>query len=88
MSNVVGRRSKGDRSQIGVRPPTDQKLFYESRAAELGISLGTYAVLTLAEAHNLEIPQFVRDELAEARRKRGDVELDLEGGRRPMARSA
>lgn len=92
MSNVggPGRRSKGDRAQIGVRPPTPQKRFYEARAQELGISLGTYAVLRLAEVHNLEIPEFVREELAQAaeRRRNGEDELDLGGGSLPMARSA
>lgn len=64
--------SRGNRKSIHVRPPIDQHRFYAERAAELGIAVGSYAAMRLAQADGLPVPDFVVDELEKARRQRAE----------------
>ncbi len=87
MSNtgaVGGRRSKGERLRLVARPPAEQKLLYEEIARQRGLNLSDYTVLVLAQAHHLEVPEFVAHELELAEKRARDDE----GEGRPMARSA
>lgn len=76
-----GPAPKGDRSQLTFRLPTKQRASYEARAAELGITIGSWIVLTLAQAEGLPIPDYIQTELRKAEQHRNEEEL-------PLARSA
>lgn len=90
MSTKSGRRNKGERGFISVRPPTDHLAEYDELARDLGIPLGDYAVMRLAQAHGLPVPEYIEEEISRAASQRdaaADV-LDIEGGVVPLARSA
>lgn len=66
---------------------------YEARARDLGIPLGSWVVMCLAEQEGLPVPEYIEDELAKAAARRSadatQRELDIDaGGERPLARSA
>lgn len=93
-----GRRSKGKRGFISVRPPVepvDQLAVYKKNADALGLDLGDYCVMVLAQAHDLAVPWYITDAIDEARKKREREQrrtgaqplFDVQGGR-PLARSA
>jgi hypothetical protein len=89
----AGRKHLGERGYVPVRPPIDQKHLYEERARSLGISLGSWAVMRLAEAEHLPVPEYIQDEIARAKaRREADLTqpaLDIDDGRGglPMARA-
>jgi hypothetical protein len=93
-----GHRDRGKRRQLLSRVPDDQYEIYEAEAHKLGIPIGSYNTMRMAELHKLPVPKYILDELkraqerreAEAREAARDqiAGLDaLEGGR-PLARSA
>lgn len=89
----AGRKHLGERGYVPVRPPIDQKQTYAKRADALGISLGSWAVMRLAEAEGLPVPVYIQEELAkaEARRKasrtQARLDIDDEGDGHHMARA-
>lgn len=95
-----GRKSKGERGFISVRPPVGHLAVYQERAESMGLSLSDYVVLALAQSHDLPVPDYIIEELEKVRTKReaersntGAQQLDfpvskrLQRGR-PLARSA
>ncbi len=88
-----GRKHLGERGYVPVRPPINQKLVYEERARSMGISLGSWAVMRLAEAENLPVPEYIQDEIARAEARRDGalsqpvLDIGDEGSERPMARA-
>ena len=93
ITGASGRRHLGERGYVPVRPPIDQKQVYSERADALGISLGSWAVMRLAQAEGLPVPDYIQDELAKgaARLKALEtqtaLDIDEEGHGRPMARA-
>lgn len=65
-----GRVSRGPRSALAMRVPAEQAEVYRQRADELGIPLSSWVALVLAERENLDIPDYVRDEIKKAQRER------------------
>lgn len=95
-----GRRSKGERGFISVRPPVapvDHVAVYKKQADALGLDLGDYCVMVLAQAHDLAVPDYITGALEDARKERERearrtgaqplFNVDSQGGR-PLARSA
>lgn len=76
----MGRPSKGKRHPLNAGIPEEQYEVYAEAARDLGIHLGTYVALRLAEAHGLEPAPYVKDELRRAELLRTHEEL-------PMARA-
>lgn len=83
-----------------MRPPlepVDQLAVYKKNADALGLDLGDYCVMVLAEAHKLAVPDYITEAIDEARKKRELDErrsgaqplfdVDVRGGQ-PLARSA
>lgn len=66
----MGQPRKGTRGYIPLRPPVDQLAIYQQRADELGIALGSYSVMRMAEAEGLDVPDWVHDEIERAKKKR------------------
>lgn len=93
-----GHRDRGKRRQLLSRVPDDQYEIYEAEAHKLGIPIGSYNTMRMAELHKLPIPKYILDELkraqerreAEARKAARDQlpGLDTLGGGQPLARSA
>ncbi|MBF0816300.1 hypothetical protein E4U02_07735 [Microbacterium paludicola] len=99
----MAQRNRGDRAYMPLRPPTDQQEHYKQKADELGISLGSYGVMRLAQAEGLPVPDYITDEIEQARRKRLNAaarrrteqlsflevrEDDTARGGQPLARTA
>lgn len=93
-----GRRGRGARTSINARIPDDQYAIYDAAALKLGIPIGSYITMRLAENHGLPVPEYVLDEIETARVRREqelhqngaqpfDLPIDDEGGV-PLARSA
>ena len=93
-----GRRDRGARKNLLSRVPDDQYEVYEAEAHKLGIPIGSYNTMRMAELHNLPVPQYILDELQRAKERR-ELEareaardqiagLDALGGGQPLARSA
>lgn len=59
----AGRKSKGVRVAYSVRFPEAQYARYTREAHALGLALGDYVVLRLSQLHDLEIPDYVEQEL-------------------------
>ena len=80
-SDRMPQQYKGERTVVSVRIPDDQKLDYERIARELGIHLGTYVTIVMAEHHNKPIPQFALEEVKVASRRKallaGQEELPI-----------
>lgn len=55
-----GKPPKGPRRQHTVRMPAEHYEVYVHRAAELGLDLNDYLVASLAEAHGLQVPEYIR----------------------------
>lgn len=93
-----GRRDRGARKNLLARVPDDQYAIYEAEAQKLGIPIGSYNTMRMAELHKLPIPPYILDELkrakehreAEAREAARDQisGFDALGGGQPLARSA
>ncbi|MBF4570788.1 hypothetical protein ITJ57_18625 [Plantibacter sp. VKM Ac-2880] len=64
-----GQQPRGTRKAATVRLPENTYEAYESSARDLGIPLGSYLALKLAEAHNEEPPQYVLEEIERAERR-------------------
>lgn len=81
----AGRRNLGERGYVPVRPPIDQRNTYAERAEALGISLGSWAVMRLAEAEGLPVPDYIQDELRKARARQlalgAQAALDIDEAR-------
>ena len=83
-----------------MRPPVepvDHVDVYTKQAKALGLDLGDYCVMVLAQAHGLAVPDYITEAIEDARKKR-ELEhrrtgaqplfdVDAQGGR-PLARSA
>jgi hypothetical protein len=86
-----GRKHLGERGYIPIRPPLDQKQTYSERAEALGISLGSWSVMRLAQAEGLPVPDYINDELARGAARReslaAQAQFDLEDGGGPVARA-
>jgi len=93
-----GRRDRGARTNLLSRVPNDQYAVYEAEADRLGIPIGSYTTMRMAEIHKLAVPDYILEEIriaaerraaAAAQKSRDQLAgLDtLEGGR-PLARSA
>ncbi|KXZ58732.1 hypothetical protein Mlaev_02435 [Microbacterium laevaniformans] len=80
-----GTRPRGARVSINVRVPLDHHAVYTRHAEELGIPLGSWVALQLADAQNLPVPAYIEEELrrAQARRDAEDSRQEL-----PMPRTA
>ena len=78
-------RPRGERAAFTVRIPIAQNSVYEERAAALGIPIGSWVALKLAETEGLPTPDYIVDELkrAESRRAHQAEQEEL-----PLARSA
>lgn len=76
-----GRKSKGIRSPIAVRPTPDLKALYEERAAEMGIPLSSWVLLHLNRQLDLPVPPFVIADLEHAAETRENIAArdELEG---------
>lgn len=97
-----GRRDRGARKNLLSRIPDDQYAVYEAESERLGIPIGSYTTMRLAEIHNLPVPDYILEEIrvaaerreAAAAKRRASAARDqiagfdsLEGGQ-PLARSA
>lgn len=86
-----GRKNKGERGFISVRPPAAYEPQYKQRADELGLDgVGDYVVLCMALMHGQPIPAYIAAQLGEdgiAAAARLLRNLNHEGGV-PLARSA
>ncbi|WP_337007231.1 hypothetical protein [Microbacterium sp. LB12] len=93
-----GRRDRGARKNLLSRVPDDQYAVYEAAAERLGIPIGSYSTMRLAEIHNLPVPDYILEEIRAAADRRAAAAAkasrdqiagfdSLEGGR-PLARSA
>lgn len=67
----AGRKSKGVRVAYSVRFPEAQYALYTGEAHALGLALGDYVVLRLSQLHDLEIPDYVEQELDDNQLKLG-----------------
>ncbi|MFH8253015.1 hypothetical protein ACH3VR_21795 [Microbacterium sp. B2969] len=78
--------------------PDDQYAVYEAEAERLGIPIGSYSTMRLAEIHHLPVPDYILEEIRAAADRRAAAAAkasrdqiagfdSLEGGR-PLARSA
>lgn len=65
-----GTRPKGDREAITTRVPPSHHSHYQERADALGIPLGSWVALKLAEIEELDVPSFVESDLDRAEAKR------------------
>jgi len=82
-----GRPSRGDRHWVNSGLPESQYEIYAQKAGELDISMGSYVTLCMAEFHNLEQADYIKDELRAAELRRANAQLvDLEEVA-PMARA-
>ena len=55
-----GKPPKGPRRQHTVRMPAGHYEVYMRLAAESGLEINDYLVATLAEAHRLQVPEYIR----------------------------
>lgn len=53
-----------------MRVPAEQAEIYRQRADELGIPLSSWVALVLAQRENLDIPDYVQEEINKAARER------------------
>jgi hypothetical protein len=65
-----GPRVKGDRTPMHVRVPRTHRAVYERLAKKAGLPLGDYVALRLAQAHDLDEPEYIN-------RSRQQLELPL-----------
>ncbi|MGO1627501.1 MAG: hypothetical protein ACTHX2_01695 [Microbacterium sp.] len=75
-----GRRRRGDRASRTIRYPTDWQDHLERRARIVGIDVGSYLTLAIAEHEKLPVPEYILDEIEDTKRKRAAraaEELDL-----------
>ncbi len=79
--NKPGRRSYGPRSTRTVRYPAEYDAIFIRRAEESGIPLSSWLALAVSQQAGLDVPEYVKDELEEAKRKQSrqatDEELDM-----------
>jgi hypothetical protein len=76
---------RGERAAFTVRFPVAQNAVYEERAAELGIPIGSWVALRLAQVEGLPVPAYIEEEIKRAESKRAH---EAEQGEFPLARSA
>jgi len=77
--------ARGERHPHTVRIPVTQNAHYEERAETLGIPIGSWIVLKLAESEGLPVPDYIQKELRKAEAERA---AEAEREELPMARSA
>jgi hypothetical protein len=73
-----GRRSYGPRTSRTVRYPAEYDEILAHRAEEAGIPLGSWLALAVLQQAGLDLPEYLRDELNEAARKRSVRETEQE----------
>ena len=71
--NRPGPRDKGDRLAMHVRVPREHRKIYAAAALAADMPLGDYVALMLAQAHDLNAPEYVYRRLHDA----GQRELPL-----------
>ncbi len=72
----AGRKKLGERFVVSSRPPVDDKTEWARQADELGLTLGSFVILTVNTAIGLDVPDFVLDELARAKAQRDHPKLE------------
>lgn len=65
-----GQRPRGKRTAITVRVPDEQYQLYAREAEELGIPIGSWAAIKLAESQKLDIPTYIQTEITKAAERR------------------
>jgi hypothetical protein len=65
-----GTRPRGSRTAITVRVPDEQYARYAREAEKLGIPIGSWAAIVLAESQHFEIPQYIKTEISKAAERR------------------
>lgn len=83
-----GRRSYGPRAVRTVRYPDTYDPIIEEIARKSGIPISSWLALAVSQQAGLEIPDYVKDELEEAARKRAIHESEQELDMLEMPRSA
>lgn len=58
-----GRKSRGTRMSVSVRPSPELKAVYEEHAAAMGIPLSSWIMLNLNSHLGLPVPSYVYDDL-------------------------
>jgi hypothetical protein len=66
-----GGPGKGARAQHTVRFPEPHYERYLDEAQHMGLSMGDYVVLRMAELHELDVPDYVERALARSQLKLG-----------------
>lgn len=70
-----------------MRVPDEQYAEYVKNAEDLGIPIGSWAAIILAESRGLEIPDYIKTEIDKARERRL-VDQHAHAEELPMPRSA
>lgn len=83
-----GRRNYGPRAVRTVRYPEGYDPIIEEIARKSGIPVSSWLALAVSQQAGLDIPDYVRDELEEAARKRAIHESEQELDMLEMPRSA
>lgn len=84
-----GRRHKGERGFMSVRPPLPYEAAYKQRAEDLGLDgVGEYVVLCMALLHSQPIPEYIEDQLDQDDLAKLARLLRIAEGGLPLARSA
>ena len=65
-----GTRPRGKRSAITVRVPDDQYEIYAQQAAAIGIPIGSWVAIQLAQTKHLDIPSYITAEITKAEERR------------------
>lgn len=73
-----GTRPRGNRSAITVRVPDDQYEIYAKEAATLGIPIGSWVAIQLAQTKHLDIPPYITAEIVKAEERRKADEREKE----------
>lgn len=68
---------RGERTTVTLRVPNEIKEIYEARAAALGIPIGSWCILAISDKEGLPVPNFVFDDLEQARRLRTRSQEEL-----------
>jgi hypothetical protein len=63
MAGKPGTPSKGPRKPSMVRAPDQHHARYLQESQRLGLPLGDYLVLVLAQAHGLQVPDYIERKL-------------------------
>ncbi|MDO8383952.1 MAG: hypothetical protein Q7T17_13375 [Microbacterium sp.] len=82
-----GTRPRGNRTAITARVPDEHYAQYFREAEDLGIPIGSWATIVLAESRGLEIPEYIKAEISKAAARR-DAAHRAHAEELPLPRSA